>query len=408
MLHFADNITLAVDSIRAHKLRAALTILGLVMGVATLITVMTLVQGANLYVEQKIANLGTNVFRVGRLPFAVTDFALLTRAMRYKFLYPDDMDAIAAECAHCQATGAALNATAPLRYADHQLDDATLYGHTPNMAEIDTRTVDLGRYFTDVEDRHAANVCLIGDRVLQEFFAGVNPLGRALRAGGSEFIVIGTFEKIGSVLGQDQDNFIVIPLHTFLKVRGQRNSLAISVKAEGPQKTFELAQDDVRRILRARRHVAPGTEDDFYFGTADSYISLWQSISSAFFAVFVMISSISAVVGGIVIMNVMLVSVTERTKEIGVRRAVGATQSDILRQFLMESILQCVFGGTIGVLIGFGCALALRQFTSFPAAVQTWVAALGVVLSSVIGMFFGIYPAVKASKLDPVTALRTE
>ncbi len=408
MIRIGDNISLAVDSIRAHKLRAALTILGLIMGVATLITVMTLVQGANLYVEQKIANLGTNVFRVGRLPFAVTDFALLTRAQRHKFLYPDDMEAIAAGCAHCQAVGAALNATAALRYADHQLDDATLYGHTPDMAEIDTRTVDLGRYFTDVEDRHAANVCLIGDRVLQEFFAGVNPLGHAIRAGGAEFIVIGTLEKIGSVLGQDQDNFLIIPLHTFLKVRGQRNSLSISVKAEGPQKTFERAQDDVRRILRARRHVAPGAEDDFYFGTADSYISLWQSISSAFFAVFVMISSISAVVGGIVIMNVMLVAVTERTKEIGVRRAVGATRSDILRQFLIESVLQCMFGGGIGVLIGFGCALALREFTSFPAAVQSWVAALGVILSSVIGMFFGIYPAVKASKLDPVTALRTE
>jgi putative ABC transport system permease protein len=408
LIRIGDNISLAVDSIRAHKLRAALTILGLIMGVATLITVMTLVQGANLYVEQKIANLGTNVFRVGRLPFAVTDFALLTRAQRHKFLYPDDMEAIAAGCAHCRAVGAALNATAALRYADHQLDDATLYGHTPNMAEIDTRTVDLGRYFTDVEDRHAANVCLIGDRVLQEFFAGVNPLGHAIRAGGSEFIVIGTLEKIGSVLGQDQDNFLIIPLHTFLKVRGQRNSLSISVKAEGPQKTFERAQDDVRRILRARRHVAPGAEDDFYFGAADSYISLWQSISSAFFAVFVMISSISAVVGGIVIMNVMLVAVTERTKEIGVRRAVGATRSDILRQFLMESVLQCMLGGGVGVLIGFGCALALREFTSFPAAVQSWVAALGVILSSVIGMFFGIYPAVKASKLDPVTALRAE
>ena len=408
MIHIGDNITLAVDSIRAHKLRAALTILGLIMGVATLITVMTLVQGANVYVEQKVANLGTNVFRVGRLPFAVTDFALLTRAQRHKFLYPDDMDAIAAGCTHCQATGAELSVTANLRYADHQLDDATIHGHTPNMAQIDTRTVDLGRYFTEVEDHHAAYVCLIGDRVSQEFFAGVNPVGRNIRAGNDEFTVIGTFEKIGSVLGQDQDTFIVIPLRTFLKVRGQRNSLNISVKAEGGAKIFDAAQDDVRRILRARRHVAPGAEDDFYFGTADSYISLWQSISSAFFAVFVMISSISAVVGGIVIMNVMLVAVTERTKEIGIRRAVGATQSDILRQFLMESIVQCLIGGGIGVLIGFGCALALRDFTSFPAAVQGWVAALGVVLSSVIGMFFGIYPAVKASKLDPVTALRTE
>jgi putative ABC transport system permease protein len=161
-------------------------------------------------------------------------------------------------------------------------------------------------------------------------------------------------------------------------------------------------------LLRSRRHILPGRDEDFFVGTADSYISLWQSISSAFFAVFVMISSISAVVGGIVIMNVMLVSVTERTKEIGVRRAVGATQTDVLRQFLTESVLQCILGGAAGVLIGFGCAVALRQLTDFPASVQTWVAVLGVFLSSVIGLFFGIYPAVKASKLDPVVALRTE
>ncbi len=408
MLRIGDNVALALDSIRAHKLRASLTVLGLTMGVATLITVMTLVQGANLYVEQKIANLGTNVFRIGRIPFAVTDFVALTKAQRNRFFYPDDVQALADGCVSCQWVGATLNSATSLRYRDLALEDATIYGHTPSMATIDTRTVELGRYFTEVEDRHASDVCLIGDRVVQEFFPGTQPLGKAIRAEGTEFTVVGTFEKIGSVLGQDQDNFIVIPLRTYLKLRGQRNSLLVHVKAEGSEKMFELAQDDARRILRARRHVGAGREDDFFIGTADSYISLWKSISAAFFTVFVMISSISAVVGGIVIMNVMLVSVTERTKEIGVRRAVGATQADVLRQFLTESVIQCIIGGGIGVSIGFGCALALREFTSFPAAVQGWVAGLGVVLSSIIGLFFGIYPAVKASKLDPVVALRTE
>jgi putative ABC transport system permease protein len=408
MLRLGDNLGLAVDAIRAHKLRASLTILGLTMGVTTLIAVMTLVQGANVYVEQKIANLGTNVFRIGRLPFAVVDFSAVAKAQRNRFLYPDDMTALAENCAHCQMVGASLSSGATLRYGNKQLEDATMYGYTPNMVAIDTRTVDTGRYFTDLEDRHTAAVCLIGDRVAQEFFADADPLGRVIRTENGELTVIGTFEKIGSVLGQDQDNYIVIPLRTYLKLRGQRNSLQISVKAEGPEQIFALAQDEARRVLRARRHVGPGRDDDFFIGTAESYISLWQSISSAFFAVFVMISSISAVVGGIVIMNVMLVSVTERTKEIGVRRAVGATQSDILRQFLTESVLQCLLGGGAGVMIGFGCALALREFTSFPAAVQTWVAIVGVTLSSGIGLFFGIYPAVKASKLDPVAALRTE
>jgi putative ABC transport system permease protein len=408
MLRVGDNIALALDSIRAHKLRASLTVLGLTMGVATLITVMTLVQGANLYVEQKIANLGTNVFRIGRIPFAVTDFVALTKAQRNRFFYPDDVQALADNCAACQWVGATLNSSTALRYRDRSLDDASIYGHTPTMATIDTRTVQLGRYFTEVEDRHASDVCVVGDRVVQEFFPDTEPLGKTIRAEGTEFTIVGTFEKIGSVLGQDQDNFIVIPLRTYLKLRGQRNSLLIQVKAEGPETVFAKAQDEARRILRARRHVAPGKEDDFFIGTADSYISLWQSISAAFFTVFVMISSISAVVGGIVIMNVMLVSVTERTKEIGVRRAVGATQSDVLHQFLTESVIQCLIGGAIGVAIGFGCALALRELTSFPAAVQVWVASLGVALSSIIGLFFGIYPAVKASQLDPVVALRAE
>jgi putative ABC transport system permease protein len=209
------------------------------------------------------------------------------------------------------------------------------------------------------------------------------------------------------VLGQDQDNYAVIPLTTFLKFRGTRTSLTLEVKAPGA-KSFQTAQDEVRVTLRSRRHDRPGQNDSFFIGTADSYISLWQSISGSFFAVFVMVSSISAVVGGIVIMNVMLVSVTERTREIGVRRALGATQRDILQQFLAESLMQCIIGGAIGILAGFAFATLLRELTAFPAAVQTWVAILGVVLSSVIGLFFGIYPASRAAALDPVAALRKE
>ena len=191
-------------------------------------------------------------------------------------------------------------------------------------------------------------------------------------------------------------------------MRGARNSLMIHVKATGGERVFERAQDQARLILRAHRNITGRKEEDFFIGTAESYIDLWKSISSAFFAVFIMVSSISAVVGGVVIMNVMLVSVTERTKEIGIRRAVGATQADILRQFLTESVMQCLVGGAIGVGLGFLCALGLRRFTGFPADVQTWVAVLGVALASGIGLFFGIYPAAKAARLDPVAALRSE
>jgi putative ABC transport system permease protein len=188
---------------------------------------------------------------------------------------------------------------------------------------------------------------------------------------------------------------------------GTRSSLTINVKTTGGR-AFEQAMDQARLAVRVRRHLPPGQDDDFFIGTKESYISLWRSISGAFFTVFVMVSAISAVVGGIVIMNVMLVSVSERTKEIGVRRAMGATQRDIRRQFLLESVLQCIVGGTAGILGGFLCAVALRYFTSFPASVRTWVAILGLILSSAIGLFFGIYPAARAARLDPVVALRAE
>jgi putative ABC transport system permease protein len=408
MVGVGDNFRLAGAAIYAHKLRAALTILGLTMGVATLMTVMTLVQGANLYVERKIANLGTNVFRVAKTPFAVVDFTVVAQALKNKDIHIDDHRAVAELCKACEEVGASASSTLSVEYGNKEADDTTIIGYTPNMVDIDTRTVESGRYFTNAEDSHAQYVCLIGASLVEQFFPNVDPIGRNIRTGSLEFTVIGTFEKLGSVLGQDQDNFVIIPLTTFLKVRGARTSLTLEIKASGGEKNFNAAQDEVRVIMRSRRHDRPEKDDSFFIGTAQSYISLWQSISGSFFAVFVMVSSISAVVGGIVIMNVMLVSVAQRTREIGLRRAMGATKSDILRQFLAESLLQCVIGGAVGIMIGFGCALLVRTVTSFPASVKGWVAVLGLVLSSTIGLFFGIYPARKAAGLDPVTALRTE
>ena len=377
------------------------------MGVATLITVMTIVQGANLYVEQKIANLGTNVFQIARTPFAATDFNVVIKALKNKHIQLADLEAVRNECVECKEVGATGSTTAKVRYGDNELADVNIHGHTPNMVDIDTRTVLQGRYFTDAENERSALVCLIGDSVVQALFPGIDPLGRTIHIANTDYTVIGTFEKIGSVLGQDQDNFAMVPMSQFFRLR-PRFSLTLNVLTKDVKGSFERAQDEATVILRARRHVRPGADSDFFIGTKDSYISLWQSISGAFFAVFMMVSSISAVVGGIVIMNVMLVSVTERTKEIGVRRALGATKRDIAKQFLTESVMQCLIGGFVGVSAGFVIAMLLRNFTAFPASVQTWVAILGLVLSSVIGLFFGIYPATRASGLDPVVALRAE
>ena len=380
--------------------------IGLTMGVATLITVMTIVQGANLYVESKIANLGTNVFQVARTPFAVTDFNIIIKALKYKKIELDDMRAVAEGCPTCQEVGATASATVRARYGDKEAQDVSFYGQTPSMADIDTRVVEFGRYFSAAESEHRANVCLIGDSLVQKLFVGVDPIGRSIRIGNDEFVVIGIMEKIGSVLGQDQDNFVTVPLSVFLRIQGIHSSLTINVKAR--EGIFEAAQDQAQLVLRARRHLSGQMENDFFIGTKESYMALWRSISGAFFGVFILVSAISVVIGGIVIMNVMLVSVTLRKREIGVRRAVGATQRDILNQFMSESLIQCLVGGILGIGLGFLVALLLRTFSPFPASVRTWVAVMGLVMSSVVGLFFGIYPAVRASRLDPVVALRSD
>jgi len=406
MLAVRDNLAECFNALRSHKLRASLTMLGLTMGVATLITVMTLVQGANVYVEQKIANLGTNVFQIARTPFAVTDFNIIIKALKFKKIDVDDMRAIADGCPACEEVGATVSTTVRARYGNKEVPDVSLSGQTANMADIDTRTVELGRYFTASEAEHRTNVCLIGDTLVQQLFLGMDPIGKSIRVGNDEFMVIGVMEKIGSVLGQDQDNFVMAPLPVFLRMQGIHTSLIINVKTS--TENFELAQDQAHLVLRSRRHLSGKMEDDFFIGTKESYMALWRSISTAFFSVFIMVSAISVVIGGIVIMNVMLVSVTLRRREIGVRRAVGATQRDILRQFMLESVIQCIAGGIAGISMGFLVALLLRTYTPFPASVQTWVAVLGVFLSSGVGLFFGIYPAIRASRLDPVVALRSD
>ena len=406
MLALRDNLLQCSSALRAHKLRTSLTMLGLTMGVATLITVMTIVQGANLYVENKIANLGTNVFQIARTPFVVADFNIIIKALKYKKIELDDVRAVSEGCPACQEVGATASASVRARYGDKELQDVSFYGQTPSMADIDTRAVEFGRYFTPSESEHYTNVCLIGDTLVQRLFPGLDPIGRNIRIGNDEFVVIGIMEKVGSVLGQDQDNFVTVPLPVFLRIQGIHESLTINVKTAAGD--FETAQDQAQLILRARRHLSGSMENDFFIGTKESYMALWRSISSAFFAVFILVSAISVLIGGIVIMNVMLVSVTLRRREIGVRRAVGATQRDILGQFIAESIVQCLAGGIAGIALGFLVALLLRTYSPFPASVQTWVALMGVLMSSAVGLFFRIYPALRASRLDPVMALRSD
>ena len=364
MLAVSDNLAQCVGALRGHKLRASLTALGLTMGVATLITVMTVVQGANLYVEQKIANMGTNVFQIARTPFAVTDFNVIIKALKYRKVEMEDMDAVAKACSACGEVGGSASATVRAQSGNKEQQDVNLYGETANMADIDSRTVEFGRFFTPSEAEHKTNVCVIGDTIVQQLFLGMDPIGKSVRIGSDEFLVIGVMEKIGSVLGQDQDNFVIIPLSDFLRLQGLNSSITINVKTN--KQNFEIAQDQAHLILRSRRHLLGNAEDDFFIGTKESYMALWRSISSAFFGVFIMVSAISVVIGGIVIMNVMLVSVTLRRREIGVRRAVGATKQDILRQFMMESVVQCLVGGFAGVTLGISGGARAAQLHAVP------------------------------------------
>src|SRR5258708_27117162 len=307
MLALRDNLVQCFSALRAHKLRTSLTMLGLTMGVATLITVMTIVQGANLFVEKKIANLGTNVFQMARTPFAVTDFTIVLKALKYKKVVLDDMRAVGEGCRDCEEVGATASSTVRERYSKKEVTDVNLYGQIANMADIDTRTVELGRYFTPSEVEHHTNVCLIGDTLVQQLFLGTDPVGKAIRLANDELLVIGVMEKVGSVLGQDQDKFVMVPLPVFLRMKGLQTSVTINVKTSTEK--FERAQDEAHLLLRARRHLSANKDDDFFIGTKESYMALWRSISSAFFAVFILVSAISVLIAGSVSLTDMRVTV---------------------------------------------------------------------------------------------------
>ena len=407
MVNPTEAFRLALASLAARKLRSLLTLLGLIVAVSSLILVMTLIQGANTYVQEKLANLGTNVFEVAKTPLVITNFEEFAEALKNKDLTREDWLAVAEACQSCRAVGAVARTSGRVRYANRSLTDIEIKGESANMTAITTLDLAAGRYFTESEEREATPVVLLGHGVAKEFFPSVDPLHHTVRIGGEEFRVIAVAEEIGSILGQEQDNFVIIPLGVFEKLYGRRHSLTLNVQAFS-EAGLEPGLEEVRTILRGRRNLRYDDRDDFYLATAETYLELWESISSVFFIVFVLISSIASLVGGIVITNIMLVSVTERTKEIGLRRSVGATQRDILRHFLLEVLAICLTGGTIGVMLGFLLALLLRQFTPFPATVKLWVALLGLGLSSVIAVIFGLYPAIKAARLDPAVALRAE
>ena len=407
-MNLSEAVAIATSSLWAHKLRSVLTLIGVVIGVAAVIAVVSLINGANQYVATKVFNLGADVFGVSKQPSIVTNVDDWIEFQKRKKLQWDDYEAIRDLCKSCRGVGAALGGRVEVRSGLNSLKDTNLRAWTAQMPELYDVDLVEGRHITDADVSSAASVCTIGMDLVENLMPGVDPVGKEIRWNNVPCQVIGVGKKQGTSLGTSLDNWIVLPLTTYRKEFGNQNdSLRITARA-GSAAHIQDSVDEVRQIMRGRHHIGYNGKDDFAIETSDSFLSLWKDISSGFFVVMVGIASISLVVGGIVIMNIMLVSVTERTREIGVRKALGARRHDILLQFLIESSTIAVIGGAIGVLCGIIAAKLVALATPLPAAVQFWSVLSGLLVALSVGLFFGTYPASKASRLDPVEALRSE
>ena len=407
-MHLTEAVSIATSSLWAHKLRSVLTLIGVVIGVTSVIAVVSLINGANQYVATRVFRLGADVFGLSKQPSIITNVDDFLEFQKRKRITYEDFEAVRDLCKSCRGVGAALGGRVETKSSVNSLKDTNLRAWTPQMAELYDVDLIAGRHMTETDLRSAAPVCVIGQDLVENLMPEVDPIGKEIRWNNTPCQVIGVGKKEGSTLGTSLDNWIVLPLSTYNKENGnQQDSLRVTVRA-GSAANIQASVDEVRQIMRGRHHLAYGTKDDFAVETSDSFLELWKNISGTFFVVTIGIASISLVVGGIVIMNIMLVSVTERTREIGLRKAIGARSGDILRQFLIESSTIAVIGGALGVFLGVLLAKVVSWISPLPSAVQLWSVIGGLLVALSVGLFFGTYPASKAAKLDPVDALRSE
>lgn len=402
-----EIIRLALQALWSHKLRSLLTLLGIIIGVSSVIAVVSFVDGLNTYVAERIFNLGADVFIATKAPVVITNMDDWLEAEKRRDLTMEDFRAVEEACTACRWVGATLRRQGEAVFGNNSLKDAFVAGWSYRMPYIYDMEVEWGRFYGPGEDDRSAMVAVVGWDIYEKLIAPRDPIGQEIRIDGGVFEVIGVIEKRGSMLGRSRDNFVMIPLNTYYKRYGGRQSVYIWGKARR-EEALPGAMDQTRLVLRARRHLRYDQEDDFALETNESFLAIWAGISSAFFATMIAIASIALLVGGIVIMNMMLASVSERTHEIGIRKSLGARRRDILLQFLLESSMLAFLGGLLGVGFGLSLAFGISALFGLPAAVKVWSIAGGLGVATSVGLFFGVYPANRAARLDPVDALRAE
>jgi putative ABC transport system permease protein len=406
---FWEAARIALDSLSKNKLRSVLTLLGIILATTTLIAVTALIHGMNLYIADKVSNMGADGFRVVRMawfgPWDPKKFFEMQK--RNPQISPQEYEFLRTKATMLKDLGMMTSKQARVSHVGNSVMGVDIEGITDNIPAINNVGVESGRLIAGEEVRRHARVAFIGNDIRSRFFLGVDPTNKTIEVEGVPYTVVGVAKTLGSVFGQSQDNFVMIPIESYFKTYGSRNGIRLIAKAID-QEHLSQAQDEARMLMRAYRELRPNQDDNFTVFSSDAFISLWERLTSTIAGMAVGIVSVFMVVGGIVIMNIMLAAVTERTREIGIRKSLGARRQDILNQFLVESALLSASGGLVGVLLAWMAAVLVRALTPMPMALPWTSVFLGVGLSAVVGLFFGIYPARQAARLDPIEALRAD